>query len=129
MSVLIVIGLPGSGKSHYSVDLKDYIVYDDCLFSFYDGKALTDIKKGRNVCLNDPRLCDFLSFERLIEKIKVFTGDISLVLFTNNPEQCLKNTHNRDNKRGISKSILQYSKIYNLENYKQYKHVILPVYQ
>lgn len=131
-NLIIIIGLPGSGKTTLSNELKEesYVVYDDFITHFYNGQAVQDIKNNKKVCLNDPRLCSYEIFERQMDTIlKFITKDkIKLILFENNPEKCLKNVQVRDDERkGIENTINHYSKIYDVDKYKDYHHIVLLV--
>src|SRR5205085_12093856 len=95
--VLIIIGLPGCGKTTYSQHLNDYIIFDDFINKFYDGFAIKAIQLGKSICLIDPRLCInniFCKYIREIEKY-IERENIKLVLFENNPDQCLRNIKSR----------------------------------
>lgn len=136
--VIIVIGLPCSGKTGLSEILKihGYFTFDDFINDFYNGKALTaiesGIKSGHRVCLIDPRLCILSIFCRYITEIEklVSREHIQLVLFENDPEACLNNySHGSNKKRGIDMTIKQYSTHYCLDNYKEWKSIQRPVWK
>lgn len=116
--VIIVIGLPASGKTNYinsfitANQKKNYTVFDDFITTFYDGeaiKALKGLKEDKDktttpgVILIDPRLCMYDIFERYIKRIidvvnlndSNDSNDILLILFENNPEQCYNNVKRR----------------------------------
>lgn len=129
--IVIIIGLPGSGKTTYANTLTNYLIFDDFIRDFYNGEIIKFIKMGKYVCLNDPRLCIMNVFNRYIKEILTFVSikDIHLILFENNPDICLKNIDNRiDNRKGIKQSINQYSLYYDLNNYQKYSHTIKAVY-
>lgn len=130
--LIIIIGLPGSGKTTLANELKEegYEMYDDFITHFYDGKAIQDINNKKKVCLNDPRLCSYEIFQRQIDTIlKFITMDkIKLILFENNPEKCLINaTGRKDERKGIKETIDYYSKNYDINKYMHYNHIILLV--
>jgi len=117
----VVIGLPGSGKSYYSNSL-GIKVYDDFIWDFYSGKILEDIKNNVDICINDPRLCNFEIFKKFINILSSKSENIHLILFENTPEKCKKNSEKHFD-------IEKLTSVYNLENYKNYNHTILPVYE
>ena len=142
MSIVVVIGLPCSGKSHLLKDFEKegFIIHDDFISQFYNGKLLQDLLVNINthkVCVADPRLCMLPIFTKFIEQIKEITSDIHLILYENNPSACLNNLKNRDDglrrlththKKGIDNNIREFSNKYDLTNYKNYSHEIIPVY-
>lgn len=90
--LVLVIGLPGSGKSHYLVNHPFPIKYDDFLFDFWNGKFLSSLQEG-DVIAADPRLCcpkTLKWFLSVIPNIK-----IKLVLFENDYKQCMINKPER----------------------------------
>lgn len=113
--VVIIIGLPGSGKSHYAVKtFPQHTIHDDFLRHFYNGLALEQITKNEKVCLIDPRLSVFTN---IINRI-IATTDISnikVILFENSPEMCLTNINYRENHmRDHRDGLIQFIDTYNL---------------
>ena len=132
IQVIIIIGLPGSGKTTLTNKYIDnYKIYDDYVSKFYNGKILRNIKEGKKICLNDPRLCNIITFERHINKILKFISKdkIKLILFKNDPIQCLENIKNREKeKKDIVKTINYMTNIYDINCYKNFNHEIKNVY-
>ena len=131
MKLLIIIGLPGSGKTTYfNEQLKDqYKFYDDFISDIINGELIDDIKKKEfNICVADPRLCNFQTFIRVINIFLqiVDKSDISLILFENNKYKCIYNSEKRSSKF-VKKSIEFNSMIYNLDNYNDYDHEIIEI--
>lgn len=133
MSVVIIIGLPGSGKTEllkkYQTD--NYEIDDDFIFNFFDGYLIKNIQAGNRIVLTDPRLCLPNIFKHYISIIEehISRSNIKLIVFENNPEQCIRNIKNRnDGRRNIEMTIQKYSEQYNLELYQEYDHEIIPVY-
>jgi predicted kinase len=92
LKIILLIGLPGSGQSTYGKSLIKENVY------FFD----EDLFKINNIPENTKLLIFahplFCIKEKLNQfKEKIFC-EIEEVYFENNPEQCLKNTKNRDGK-------------------------------
>ena len=125
----IVIGPPGCGKTTYcekrcSED-STLIFYDDFLTDNINSDVWKDIKEGKNVIINDPRLCNPRSFDVVIEKINGLTDkdNIMITLFQTTLEQCKRNIKKRmdsgDN-RDTLKCLEYLFKVYNSETYEGY---------
>jgi len=129
--VIIVIGLPASGKSTYvNNTFKDeYIIFDDFLQYFYKGDILRHIKKGDKVCLIDPRLCEKDNFDNIIKKIEVITDDIYILLFRNDKELSIRQSKMRNDKQKDNLALIRYieavSDIYDYSNYDNYNYHIV----
>lgn len=121
--VIIIIGLPGSGKTTISNKFTDYLIFDDFLNKFYDGKVLEAMQLNKKICLIDPRLCIYEIFNKYMDIIKtnINKNDIHLILFRNEPEKCIANvTIRNDDRNGIIETINKYSVKYSLDNYADY---------
>ena len=131
--LIILIGLPASGKtSYFNSYLKDnYDFYDDFISSFFNGILINKIKEDntKNICICDPRLCNFELFIRIMNIILplIDKNDIKLLLFENNKEACLKNAKNRN--KNVNNTIELYSKIYDINKYNNYNMEIIEVYK
>lgn len=124
--ITIIIGLPGSGKTYYSQKLSGFILDD-----FLNGDYINIIKPhlNKNIILIDPRMCIQSVFDRIYNNL-IKLSSIQLILYKNDPEQCLKNIVNRDTRKNISETIQKYSKCYDLEYYNKYNVIdIKNVYQ
>jgi adenylate kinase family enzyme len=125
MKLIIIIGLPGSGKTtYYEEKLKplEFEFFDDFISSIVNGEMMKMIKEGKtNICIADPRLCNYEIFKRVIKLIEVYIdkSKIQLILFENDKDKCLLNALKRANKN-VNKSIDFNSKIYDLNNYNGY---------
>ncbi|AVG46690.1 hypothetical protein [Acanthamoeba polyphaga mimivirus] len=145
--LIIVIGLPGSGKTSWCKNQEECIIFDDFISTFYDGKLISALVDNKKVCINDPRMCIFDIFIRYIKTIEKYIdrNNIYLVLFENNPKQCIINADNRiDNKYNVMNTcnseqkilekkhlkfnIVEYSKKYSIKNYLKWNHTIIDVY-
>lgn len=134
--LIIIIGLPGSGKTSYikkNEFFKDFIFHDDFISNFFNGELMRDLKTSdKNICIADPRLCNIQMFNKYIEIFQEVIKDksqIKLLLFENDKNKCLINAKLRKNKK-VDKTIELLSEIYNLDNYKHidYSCEVLPVY-
>lgn len=128
--MLIIIGLAGSGKTTYfQQNLSNkYELFDDFVSNFFNGEIIE--KLNEEICLIDPRLCDYELFKNIMNEIEKFIdrSKIKLILFENNHEQCLINSRTR-HKKNVEKMIEIYSKKYDLDNYQDYDYEILKVYK
>ena len=71
MDVIIIIGLPCSGKTELSKTFIGYHIFDDFISTFYNDKVISYIMKNRKICLNDPRLCIYDTFIKYMNKISL----------------------------------------------------------
>jgi GTPase SAR1 family protein len=125
--IIIIIGLPCSGKTTFLKTLKSYEVYDDFISTIYDGELLSAVEyRSRKICIADPRLCNFETFERYI---RTFTSyhNVLLLLFENNPVKCINNLETRTSARNVTSEINYFSSIYNIYKYKRYPHIVLDI--
>lgn len=127
--ILIIIGLPAIGKTTYANKIKDYIIFDDFVRSFYNGDVIEEIKKGNRVCLIDPRLCMFNVFEDIVKQIQKYETDIGLILFPNDPDKAKQNSIARNDIKKDNTCLLNcidcYSNVYSLNNYKDYSQLVI----
>jgi len=131
--VVIVIGLPGSGKTTLTKKMVGYEVFDDFITTYHDGRIVDTLKAGKRVCLSDPRLC-FPAFFQMY--IKIFLGfvskkDIQLILFENNPDKCWYNLMEREDGAKVADMIPGFSEDYDEETYKDFEYevkAVLPLY-
>ena len=70
------------------------------------------------------------NLQKLIDQFYdlVFSSEKIAPLFKNDKEQCLVNAKERKNKN-VDNTIENYSKVYNLDNYKNYNYKILDVFK
>jgi predicted kinase len=109
MKVILLIGLLGSGKSTYGKSFIKENVY------FFD----EDLSKINNIPVNAEIVIFAHPLFCIKEKLNQFKEKISCkieeIYFENDPEQCLKNTKNRDGKPCYS-SITYLTKQYIIPN-------------
>jgi hypothetical protein len=130
--LIIVIGLPYSGKTEYCKNnINQHILYDDFIPYFYDGRIIDDLINKRKIVINDPRLCNFNTFKLFIEIFEEYISkkNILLILFENNKEKCINNIKlsNRLN-INVTDNIICTSKIYNIKLYNDYNNIIILIY-
>ncbi len=126
--VILIIGLPGSGKTTYAKSLTNYLICDDFITHAYNGKWLRSIKDDNQVCLIDPRLCSYSIFDRYMKKILTVVDreDIKLIIFDKSIEECYSNVVNRNDGRKITKEyLIQLNIKYNLNNYREWQSRII----
>lgn len=115
----IIIGLPASGKTTYYEKKWGHIKFhDDFITTFFDNELIEDLEEGIDICITDPRLCDINRFRDYMKIFREYVRkeDIRLILFRNNPENCLLNARKRGIKK-VEKMIDTYGRIYNHEMY------------
>jgi len=131
MNLIILIGLPASGKTtFYNQNLKNnYLFFDDFISNFINGNLINEInKKNNNICIADPRLCNnqiFIKFMNILEQY-INKSNIKLYLFENNKYKCFINANKRNNKNVIN-TIEFLSNIYDFNNYNKYNYEILEI--
>ncbi len=131
MKLIIIIGIPLSGKTEYSKTIKDCIVYDDFITTFYNGNVIKSLINKDNVCVIDPRLCIPRIFDQYIKRFELYVDrdDIELIVFENDPIQCIKNIGLRSTNILLWTTTIQsYSKSYKVEKYVEWGPIVLPVY-
>lgn len=132
MSLIVIIGLCGSGKSSYANELLDYNIFDDFISNFYNGNIIASLKNNEDVCVIDPRLCIKNVFDRYITIFEKYINrnKISLVLFENDPQTCSFNIQQRnDGRRGVIETNNHLTLQYDLNNYQSHTCNILPCYK
>ena len=109
--VLIIVGLPGSGKTTFGKKQKDAFFIDDIKDKNEIEKAINN--KHQFVVISDP----YLIFEKnRISAKKHLLGlgikEIEWIFFENNKEKCLKNVKKRNDNRKVESFINLFSKNY-----------------
>lgn len=129
--MIVVIGLPGSGKTYYLQKLKDSgevsAIYDDFQakatekdknprLSRYYGLLITDLRQGKTVAISDIRYCLQTELNLLIAAVidAVPAITIDLRYFRNEPQKCIDNVRSRkrENAELELKLIEEYSQNY-----------------
>ena len=113
-TVIIIVGLSGSGKTHLANQLanSDTVIIDDPKDMAEVNNNLSD-----NVIITDPNLC--IEVYRNAAK-EFFTSKgykIEWIYFENNKEQCLKNVLYRNDGRKVDTAIERHSKAYEIPKY------------
>lgn len=93
-NIFIIIGLPGSGKTHYLKNKSGFILDDKKDFFNLPEQSIP----YENLYISHPMLCLKENQTRLIDNINNNYKDIKInfICFENNPEQCYKNSKKRE---------------------------------
>lgn len=130
--VIIIIGLPGSGKSTFALNMTSHIIFDDFITTYYNGKVSHALSSDDKICLIDPRLCIPSIWTRYITKIEKYVdrSNIHLILFENNMEACLNNIKKRNDRiYNMENTIKEYHKCYDIDNYKEWQYSLMPIWK
>ncbi len=120
--LILVIGLPGSGKSHYLRQLKE----DEQIDEYYDdyqkdafgespnpylsknyGELLARLINEETVAIADIQYCEQDKLDAVLESIKHVLPNIEYDLryFENNPEKAIANILHRDRDQRVDNEI------------------------
>jgi len=125
---IVIIGLPGSGKTTLMKRYKFHTCFDDFVSTLYNGDMFQALEHGL-VCVCDPRLCNYELFQRYIE-LYFDKSNTKLILFENKPDICIHNIEMRNKKEprpGLIKTIEYLASIYDINKYKGYEIEVLSV--
>lgn len=102
MNIILIIGLPGSGKTHLGqklqCELPKSLFIDDASSTLFNYEIwnLANSCDYENIILADCYLCISAHLEAALNMF--INHNVTRIYFENNPEQCLKNVQNRDNR-------------------------------
>lgn len=128
--VVIITGLPGSGKSTYMKNnYQKYVNFDDFIFDiFFEFKLIQALSTNQKIVINDPRLTTYSKFvdiyEKILSKVKS-TDNIKIILFKNDLDKCKMNITNT---YGIVSMHNEYNIFFTKLNELKSKYYILDVY-
>lgn len=103
-TIILIVGLPGSGKSHLADRINDD---NNGKFTIInDPKDFKEIENliNSDLIITDPQLCFEKNRQRALEKIKSLNPDckIEWIFFKNDPDKCLTNSEVRNRASVIS---------------------------
>lgn len=134
--IIIIVGLPCSGKTFLSNTFNDYLILDDYYCNYYTIHLKNIILNNPKIVINDPRLCHKYVFEHFISEVKKYIDnkEILIIFFENNMDQCLINENKRmSNKKNIMQEIKNFSMLYDvnklIEILNDIKYEIHKVYE
>ncbi len=137
--IIFIVGLPGSGKTTFaeSIPREDgWVVHDDFLDEWWKGSVKRQIQAGCRVCLSDPRLCSFTTFQRIADEVLSLlheNDEILVILFENDVEQCLRNLKRRERvsekRRRLENSVRNMTTHYDIDQWKEWRTLIRPVWR
>lgn len=112
MNVTIIVGLPGSGKTHRIEEIKKDgdIILDDFTSPELVDEAMKSNPSG--LILSDPFFCDHSILEKVLRRVLDYTHGVKIEYFENDPQKALHNAAERENKQ-VNGLIKQLSRIYN----------------
>ncbi len=106
-SLILLVGLPGCGKTTYGNlirrDIKNNVYYDDVDFMLESNiiKFRTDLYKGKKVIISNSRLCIPHLYQEFIDKMNLIDNDKSIITYCFLPdkEKSIKNIKKREGRR------------------------------
>jgi len=111
--VICMVGLPGSGKTHYAnlSSADDVLIIDD----IKDQKELPDPDVYRLIIITDPSWCKSSVREAANAALaSKYSVNINWAFFDNDPESCIKNVEYRNDGRKVINLINELTKIYTI---------------
>ena len=140
LTIYLIVGLPGSGKSTYMFqNFQNHIIFDDWykydkkVFeeSIFFNQLITAIKTHqKNIAISDIKFCNTTHFNTFQKRLKKYINQIytiEKIYFENKLDLCKQNILTRNRESKYKELILcdKYSKNYNIPINSN----IIPVYQ
>lgn len=97
--VILIVGLPGSGKTHLAKkSYSDYVLIDDPDAHF----DLMGIDRDKDYVITDPHLCDPKNRAAAEKMLRRMGFKVEFVYFENDEKKCLNNIKHRNDGRLIT---------------------------
>lgn len=110
-SIILFVGLPGSGKTYWARKMCDVVVDD-----ITDMAQLppSDKLEWRDLGITDVNFCNPGTIEKATDILKGMypSHTIGVSYFANDPEQCRENVRLRNDGRQVEETIRKFAKIY-----------------
>lgn len=116
--IILIIGLPGSGKTEYARTLNIPVIDDPEVNYPTQREMLIRVKEllsdNLKICITTPSLCNTY-IRKGAEKLltKKTKAKISFIFFANDPEQCRINVAARNDGRKVEEYISRLTETYN----------------
>lgn len=121
--IILLCGLPGSGKSFFGEEIFSYYRHREESAIFFDDMgieySLQDLVEAvnvgyENIIIADVNLCRQEDRKHAIKRMSELAPDYMLewIYFENDPIKCLKNVEYRDDGRKVKEAIREFSKRY-----------------
>ena len=109
--VVVIIGLPGCGKTHLLKSYVDYVQFDDIKLE-QRKQLINALMQDQNVVIADPFLCIPTNQQKCAELLEQYDKEIEWIYFANDPEACLINVRYRNDGRAVEQFISMLTKTY-----------------
>lgn len=120
LTLHLIVGLPGSGKTHLleqlALQLTNALILDDprtpAELEIFIAKVQAE--SPTHIVIADPCLCEARNRKAALDKLVARLGvtAVNWIFFENNPNQCMKNVHHRNDGRAVYGYIRQLTKVY-----------------
>lgn len=109
--IVLWVGLPGSGKSHYATKFCDMVVDD---ITDLSQLPAPDSLEGKRLGITDVNFCDPKVLSAALTKLKEIypSAVISISYFENDVDKCRANVVYRNDNRVVDGTIRRFSSVY-----------------